>query len=99
MLPLFQVSECSDTEFRGILGSMPAVFMALGISYVYLIGSFLPWHIVSYICAVLPLLNFVGILLAPESPYWLLVNQKFEQAEKAFRWLKGIPRATEPMTR
>ncbi len=75
---------------------MPAVFMALGISYVYLIGSFLPWHIVSYICAVLPLLNFAGILLAPESPYWLLVNGKFAQAEKAYNWLKGLPKTEEP---
>jgi len=64
--------------------------MALGISYVYLLGTFLPWHILSYICSVVPLITFVGIIFAPESPYWLFANGKVAEAEKAYNWLNDI---------
>ncbi len=87
---IFKVSECTDPKIRGVLGSLPAVFMALGISYVYLIGTFLPWHILSYICAAVPLITFVGIIFAPESPYWLFANGRVKEAEKAYNWLNDI---------
>merc|ERR1719412_3461929 len=51
------VSECSSPEIRGILGSLPAMFMAVGISLTYLLGAFLPWDYLSYCCAIAPALG------------------------------------------
>lgn len=84
------VAECTDPKIRGLLGSLPAVFMAFGISYVYLLGAFMPWYILAYVCSVVPFLTFIGILFAPESPVWLMTNGKTEEAEKASNWLNGV---------
>jgi len=70
--------------------------MACGISYVYLLGTFLPWHTLSYICSVMPLLAFFGILYAPESPFWLFANGKVELAEKSYNWLNNITKPATP---
>ena len=86
----YQVAECTDPKIRGLLGSLPAVFMAFGISYVYLLGAFMPWHILAYVCSAVPLLTFIGVLFSPESPVWLATNGKTEEAEKALNWLNGI---------
>jgi facilitated trehalose transporter len=85
-----QVAECSDPKIRGLLGSLPAVFMAFGISFVYLVGAFTPWHILAYVCTAVPLLTFIGILFAPESPAWLVAQGRISDAEKASNWLNGI---------
>jgi len=70
--------------------------MASGISYVYLLGTFLPWDILSYICCAVPLLTFFGIIFTPESPYWLFANGRVEEAEKAYNWLNDITKPVMP---
>ena len=90
LLKIFQIAECTDAKIRGLLGSLPAVFMAFGISYVYLLGAFMPWHILSYLCTAVPLLTFIGILFSPESPAWLVANGKLKEADRASNWLQGI---------
>ena len=67
----FQIAESSTPSIRGLLSSLPAMFMALGISVTYLIGAFAPWHILSYVCAIAPFIGFVAMLFIPESPVWL----------------------------
>ncbi len=66
-----QVAECSAPEVRGFLGSFPAMFMAFGISATYLVGAFVKWDILSYVCIVAPLLGGILMMFMPESPVWL----------------------------
>jgi hypothetical protein len=47
------------------------------------------WKVVSGISTVLPLLSLVAFILLPESPVWLVMNNKIEEAEKALTWLRG----------
>jgi hypothetical protein len=46
----------------------------LGISYVYLIGTFTPWHILAYICSIVPFFAILGIVMIPESPGVNFIN-------------------------
>ena len=87
---LFQIAACTHPKIRGLLGSLPAVFMAFGISYVYLMGAFMPWHILAYVCTIVPLLTFIGVIFSPESPVWLVANGKLNEADRASNWLNGI---------
>ncbi len=50
------MSECSEPCVRGLLGSLPALFMALGILVTYVVGDVLPWHQLAYFCLAFPLM-------------------------------------------
>ncbi len=54
-----QVSECTESSVRGLLGSLPALFMALGILVTYVVGAALPWNFLAYFCAAAPVLLFL----------------------------------------
>ena len=46
------VSEISHPDWRGSLGVMPSIFLALGITKVYLLGFLFHWRTTSWICCV-----------------------------------------------
>ena len=50
------VSECTEPSVRGLLGSLPALFMALGTLVTYVVGAVLPWHHLAYFCVAFPLI-------------------------------------------
>ena len=55
----------------------------------YVVGAFIPWHHLSYFCAAFPVLLLFSMLLLPETPTWLITNDKEERAKKALSWLRG----------
>ena len=65
------------------------MFMAFGISGTYLMGAFVPWDILSYFCAVIPLIGCLAMLLMPESPLWLASKGQNSEATEAAIWLKN----------
>jgi len=83
------VSEASEAGVRGALGSLPAVMMALGMLAAYVAGSALHWPFLSASCVFFPLLMLVTVSLLPETPAWLMANQKEDEAEKSLSWLRG----------
>jgi facilitated trehalose transporter len=78
-----------ESHIRGLLGSFPATFMALGALLTYIVGAFLPWHYLSYFCATVPVLMLISMFLIPESPAWLLTHGRDEEAKGALMWLRG----------
>ena len=50
----------------------------------------MPWHILAYVCTIVPLLTFIGVIFSPESPVWLVANGKLNEADRASNWLNGI---------
>ena len=89
------VSECSTPSIRGLLSSLPAMFMAFGISVTYAIGAFVPFDILSGFCGIASLVGFICIVYFPESPAWLKVKGLEDQAQKSADWLnikgKNVP--------
>ena len=47
------------------------------------------WRIVCVICGAIPIVVFVCMIFLPETPPWLVLNNKKEEAEKSLRWLRG----------
>jgi len=81
------VSECSYPEIRGILGSLPALFMAGGILLAYIMGAWLPWNHLAWASAVFPGFLLIVMIPLPESPVWLLSKGRTSDAQKALKWL------------
>ncbi|XP_021939138.1 facilitated trehalose transporter Tret1-like [Zootermopsis nevadensis] len=86
------VSECSYPEIRGVLGSLPALFMAGGILLSYIMGAWLPWNQLAWASAVFPALLLVVMIPLPESPAWLLSRGQIVDADKSLKWLHHQPR-------
>lgn len=82
-------SEVTQPHLRGMLGALAAVGISSGVLFQYTMGSFLSWHILSYICALFPLLAFVLMVIMPESPNFLVSKEKSEKARKSLTKLRG----------
>lgn len=82
------VSESAHAKTRGILGSLPALFMAGGVLISYVLGTWLSWHHLALASAAFPALLFVALLPLPESPAWLLSHGRVDEAKEALRWLQ-----------
>ncbi|XP_049958120.1 facilitated trehalose transporter Tret1-like [Schistocerca serialis cubense] len=60
-----------------------------GILYVYVVGKWSNLMWLSLLCSIPPILFFVLFFFVPESPIFLLSQDKTENATVALRWLRG----------
>lgn len=67
---------------EGMLVGVPFVAYSSGILIVYALGSFLHWRLAAWCGLLLPMLSFMAILVAPESPTWLARKGYYEKARK-----------------
>ena len=81
--------EVADSERRGLFGASGALSVSVGITLVYCLGALFNWKIVCVICALFPLVTFIAMIFLPETPPWLVVNGKKDEAERVLRWLRG----------
>lgn len=84
-----QVSECASPRIRGRMGSLTASSLALGVWLTYIIGSFVDWHVLSWILGCLPILFMGGSFLLPESPVWLISKGRHQEAQRSLQVLRG----------
>ncbi|XP_049881507.1 facilitated trehalose transporter Tret1-like [Pectinophora gossypiella] len=83
------VAEYTDPKYRGAFLGTFAISLGLGIFLSHIWGAYLTWKMTSVVCAMFPLAAMAIISLSPESPSWLVSKGKFEEAKKAFRWVRG----------
>ncbi|XP_075222588.1 facilitated trehalose transporter Tret1-like isoform X2 [Lycorma delicatula] len=81
------VSECAYPEIRGLLGSLPALFMAIGVLVSYILGTWLQWNYLAYASSFFPAAMLVLLIPLPESPNWLSDNNRHKEADLALEWL------------
>lgn len=74
---------------RGLLSSIPFVSYSTGIFIVYVLGATLPWQTVAWLATILPVLSLVSFTLMPESPVWLVRNNRVQEASESLNWLRG----------
>lgn len=53
MFVYLQIGESCDPKIRGILGSLPTIFMSLAILTAYIIGSLVKWDALAWYCTVM----------------------------------------------
>ncbi|KAF6200374.1 hypothetical protein GE061_006677 [Apolygus lucorum] len=82
------VSECSHPRMRGMMGSLPALAMAIGILVSYILGTFLSWYALSIASAAFPASLVVLLQFLPESPTWLQTKGRTTEAKAALEWLQ-----------
>ena len=83
------VSEISHPDWRGSLGVMPSIFLALGITKVYLLGFLFDWRTTCWICSSGSLLLSFSMWCCWETPYWLVENDREDEARASLQWYRG----------
>jgi len=74
---------------RGLLTSIPFVSYSFGIFIIYTLGATLHWQTVAWLAVILPLLSFLSFTVMPESPVWLVRNDRIHEAGESLNWLRG----------
>lgn len=88
---LFQVyiSEVSVPDIRGCLSAVLKVVGHLGVLFSFTIGAYLDWQQLALCISAAPLLLFCTVLYIPETPSYLVLIGKDEEAYKSLLWLRG----------
>ena len=73
-------------HFRGMFGGSGALSVSAGITLVYSLGATLPnWRWVCAACATIPILIVILMLILPETPNWLIMKGRRDEAYKVIK--------------
>lgn len=87
VVPMY-IGEIADKEIRGILGSFIKLMSTFGELYARAIGPFVSYDVLSYSCMLINIAFFLSFVWMPESPYYLLMKNKQDEAMKNLKRLK-----------
>lgn len=82
------VVEIAPPQIRGLLGTSFQVMVVLGILLEALFATFLRWQSMAGVSLIAAIAMSGLMFFVPESPIWLLSNEKNEEAESALRTLR-----------
>ena len=62
---------------------------------VFILGAMLPWRWLLLVCAAFPLINFICLLFALETPTWYILRGKPDRALEVLNRLRGDKKMAE----
>lgn len=83
------ISEISLPGIRGCLSAILKVLGHVGVLLSYVAGSYLNWRQSALLVAIAPSMLFLGTLFIPETPSYLILNGKDDEAASSLQWLRG----------
>lgn len=82
------IGEIAEPHIRGTLGSFLSLTLRVGMLLINIIGAFMTMEDAALVCLVFPLSFLMTFIWMPESPYYLLMRNRFKQAESSLRYLR-----------
>ncbi|CAK1589851.1 unnamed protein product [Parnassius mnemosyne] len=89
MLSQVYISEISVPDIRGCLSAVLKIVGHLGVLFSFTIGAYLDWQQLALCISAAPLLLFCTVLYIPETPSYLVLTGRDEEAYKSLLWLRG----------
>ncbi|XP_046482018.1 facilitated trehalose transporter Tret1 isoform X1 [Neodiprion pinetum] len=89
MVTQVYISEISTPGIRGCLSAVLKVVGHVGMLLTYIAGAYLNWRQSAMLVAVAPLMLFISALFIPETPSYLVLNGRDEEAARSLQWLRG----------
>lgn len=92
------VGEISHKSIRGPLLALSNLSVMVGSLTMYLLGSLFAWRTCALISLFVPIVTVLLLLIVPESPYWLISQDRNNEAIASLQWLRGwvSTRAVQP---
>ncbi|KAL0872217.1 hypothetical protein ABMA27_004615 [Loxostege sticticalis] len=82
-------SEIAQDSIRGTLGSYFQLMITVGILFAYAVGSYTSVFVFNILCTIIPIIFGVIFFFMPESPNFLVVKGKNDEAREALVRLRG----------
>ncbi|CAH0381017.1 unnamed protein product [Bemisia tabaci] len=89
------IGEIAEPHLRGTLSSISTSAALIGMFMMYVFTYFFYWRTVALICSACPVITFTVMTQIPESPTWLVVRNRLDEAKKALCWLRGWVKPAE----
>lgn len=83
------VAEITEAKHRGWMSALTVPITAIGTLGMYVIGSWLPWHLAAATCTPVPVLLGLGMYFQYESPDWYFQQEEEKMAYTALERLRG----------
>ncbi|KAL7044994.1 hypothetical protein ACKWTF_002128 [Chironomus riparius] len=83
------ISEISSPDIRGFLSAIQKVSGHLGMLISYMLGAILDWRQLAMLVSVAPMMLFVTVIYIPETPSFLMLKGRDEDAYRSLQWLRG----------
>lgn len=88
VVPIY-LGEIAEPKIRGQLGSSCSVTYIFGILLINIIGNHLNISITALISSIIPILLLITFVWMPESPYYLLMKGRVDEAKKSLKIFRG----------
>nr|XP_018910589.1 PREDICTED: facilitated trehalose transporter Tret1-like [Bemisia tabaci] len=89
------IGEIGEPRMRGTLSTISTSCCIIGVSLMYLLGYLFEWKTVALISSSCSVITFLMMTQLPESPTWLIVRGRLDEARKSLCWLRGWVTADE----
>ncbi|XP_052835549.1 facilitated trehalose transporter Tret1 isoform X2 [Drosophila gunungcola] len=86
---LTYVAEITEPKYRGILSALGTTCVITGVFIQFILGSLMDWRSVAAVSSAFPVITIMMLCFVPESPVWLIREQRFREAVKSLQWLRG----------
>ncbi|KAK1136083.1 hypothetical protein K0M31_000652 [Melipona bicolor] len=83
------ISEIAEVSTKGTLGALFQLFLTVGIFASFVLGSVLNYTMFALVCALIIVLFLVTFYWMPESPVWLVSQNRRQDALAALSVLRG----------
>ncbi|KAF5289439.1 hypothetical protein FQR65_LT11812 [Abscondita terminalis] len=81
--------EISQPHLRGMLSATSTLSVMIGVLVQFILGTSFNWRTAALISSAFPFLAFLVLFFIPESPQWLIMHNKIDQARQSLAWLRG----------
>lgn len=88
VVPIY-LGEIASTPIRGALSTVFAGMLWAGTVFEYTVGPLVSYNTLLVISCTMPAVFLVTFYFVPESPYYLVMRHKHDDARKSLEWLRG----------
>nr|KAJ0205622.1 hypothetical protein LSAT_V11C500242900 [Lactuca sativa] len=88
VVPVY-IAEITPQNLRGAFTTVNQLMICIGVSVMWLIGTFIHWRSLALIGIIPCMLQILGLLFIPESPRWLAKIGLWKECEYALQQLRG----------
>ncbi|XP_029172294.1 facilitated trehalose transporter Tret1-like isoform X1 [Nylanderia fulva] len=94
VVPMF-TSEIAEQSIRGLLGTIFQLQITAGILFAYATAFTDNLHVIAILCSVAPALLLISFPFIPESPAWLVMQGRKNEANDVLKHFRGARYRTE----